>query len=69
MKKVNFLVFTAILTVLSLCVSCRDTSSNKSGTRAGQESNGDTRGTESPGDNEGSGSSPKATPSNENNDQ
>lgn len=69
MKKVNSLFFPAVFAIATLCVSCRDTSGNKSGTRAGQESNGDTRGTESPRDNEGSGSSKGATPSKENNDQ
>lgn len=69
MKKIKVLALCVACSLLLPLASCRDTASNKSGTRAGEESNGDTRGTEKPGDNEGSGSSTGATPSSENNDQ
>lgn len=70
MKKVQSILLKSMMCcLLVLSVSCRDTSSQKSGTTAGEDANGDTRGSESPGDNEGSGSNPGATPSKENNDQ
>lgn len=70
MKRLKVLALYTILCVgLSLAASCRDSAGNKSGTRAGEESNGDTRGTEKPAGNEGSGSSPDAGPADKNNGQ
>jgi hypothetical protein len=69
MKTLKAILCLIMVSLLLASVSCRDTSGQKSGTKTGQDANGDTRGTEKPADNQDSGSSPRATPSNGANDQ